>query len=155
MGNLRQDMRAQQTTVPARVKSAAQTVPILRVFQFILIMPFLLLSLMPSGTMTVPVDQGQMRIVICTGSGPLAIQLNEDGSYTQDSQNNHDHKSSEKHTNMCDWAPHNSLLVAQSFAILAELSRVETPADLTSKFEQVYLRLAVLAPAARGPPHQA
>lgn len=145
------NMAHTQTRPVASVKASPSTVR--SVLHALLLLPFLIMSLIPAGTMTVNSDQGQLSIVICSGNGPVQVIMNDDGSFTR-TANNDQTDGPEKHNSgkVCDWAPHNSLIVAPSLASIKQLEQLEVSADLTHGFDTAHLRLAVLAPSARGPP---
>lgn len=145
------NMAKTQTRPVASVNASRSTVR--RALHALLLLPFLIMSLIPAGTMTVNSDQGQVRIVICSGNGPVQVTLNDDGSFTRANANDQaDSPQKHKSNKVCDWAPHNSLIVAPSLVSIEQLEPLEVSADLTHGFDTAHLRLAVLAPSARGPP---
>lgn len=66
----------------------------------VLLVPFLVMSAFSAGTMPVVSDNGTLRIVICTGSGPLEMLVGPDGGFTPADQSDH---TPEKDVS-CAWA---------------------------------------------------
>ena len=116
------------------------------------IVPFLLLSLMANGTMTVADADGLPKIVICTGSGPLEVFVDKDGAPLTDQDRSSQDLPSDDDGSFCEWASHagvaTHVLAPDLPAIVLPPSRV----DRVVFQDQVPPKPALLRRFARAPP---
>ena len=122
---------------------------LLRLSGLLALIPFLLLSLMMSGTMLARDAQGGVTVVLCAGDGgTVEMVMGADGRLTEKAPHD-DHADSHS---VCHWAPHGQpLLEIASPGLAAPLPVLAMPAfagDLPAHLR----RADVLAPSARGPP---
>lgn len=113
---------------------------------WLMLLPFVLLSLLPAGTMAASGADGP-RVVLCVGDGVVEMVLAADGSL-QPAQPPTDGG----HAPACGWALHGQPLLAAAGAPAPAFTAAELslpPPDATAP---AVLRAEVLAPAARGPP---
>ncbi len=125
--------------------------PLRRCAQWLLVLPFVLLSLMAPGTMAATGTDGQIHIVICAGDGPMDMVMLEDGSLrpATDAEQSGGHGA---HHDSCPWAVHaQPVLAGASVLAPGPVLRV-TPVAYVVPVAQHHRRRAVLAPTARGPP---
>ena len=121
----------------------------LRLSGLLALIPFLLLSLMMSGTMLARDGQGGVTVVLCAGDGgTVEMVMGADGRLTEKAPHD-DHADSHS---VCHWAPHGQpLLEIASPGLAAPLPVLAMPAfagDLPAHLR----RADVLVPSARGPP---
>lgn len=121
----------------------------LRLSGLLALIPFLLLSLMMSGTMLARDAQGGVTVVLCAGDGgTVEMVMGADGRLTEKAPHD-DHADSHS---VCHWAPHGQpLLEIASPGLAAPLPVLAMPAfagDLPAHLR----RADVLVPSARGPP---
>lgn len=116
----------------------------LRQLRWLLVLPFLMLSLLTPGTMLTQDAQGGVMVVLCAGDGPVEMMLAPDGSL-------HDKSAADPHQR-CDWAPHAQPAIAQPAAALPVLVRLALPRGFQLAPPDRLRRAEILAPSARGPP---
>ncbi|WP_244287887.1 DUF2946 family protein [Labrenzia sp. 011] len=109
--------------------------------------PFLLLSLMAPGTMTVADADGLPRIVICTGSGPLEMIVGKDGDLRLPGD-----QPTERDSRLCDWSLHGQTAVDLSIPALPAVSALRIPIAHIAFQDQIRRRPSVFIRLARAPP---
>lgn len=134
---------------PRRFQSRGKTASALK--QHIcaaLLVPFLVMSAFSAGTMPVVSDNGTLRIVICTGSGPLEMLVGPDGSFTPAEQSGH----TPDQDLSCAWA----MQAHQAIVISAPVGLPQPESLSIEPFSQPVSKAARTrhfpVPLARGPP---
>lgn len=112
--------------------------------RWLLILPFLMLSLLTPGTMLTQDAQGGVMVVLCAGDGPVEMMLAPDGSL-------HDKTAADPHQR-CDWAPHAQHAIAHTAAALPVPAQLALPRRFKLAPPGHLHRAEILAPSARGPP---
>lgn len=127
---------------------------LVRAAGYLAIVPFLLLSLMANGTMTVADADGLPKIVICTGSGPLELFVDQNGVPVADQDQSRGTKDlpADKDGSFCEWAFHQG--PATNVPANALPDRIVLPARVDHVLFQDQLppRPALLRRLARAPP---
>lgn len=89
-----------------------------RLIASVLLVPYLLLALVPTGYMPDVSPDGHFNIVICTANGPQSVALTEDGGVVPDDERDGDTKQSVD--GLCAF----SMLAAQALPASADLAAV-------------------------------
>jgi len=116
---------------------------------YLSLLPFVLLSLMAPGTMTVPTADGLPKIVICTGDGPLEMVVGDDGAFQLP-----DDQPAERDNPDCAWAYHGQSALDHSAPVVAAAVLLRAPVRHVVVPDQVRQRLNLFAGFARAPPSE-
>lgn len=129
---------------PARRRAVARARGGMHPLRWLLVVPFLLLSLVSQGTMLAQDAQGGVTVVLCSGDGLVEMVLDPDGGLRD--------KAPGSAHQPCDWSLHAQAAMAHADAAL----RVPPEPPILQNFRPAppdHLRRAeILAPSARGPP---
>ena len=122
---------------------------LLRLSSLLALIPFLLLSLMMSGTMLARDGQGGVTVVLCAGDGgTVEMVMGADGRLTEKAPHD-DHADSHS---VCHWAPHGQPLLEIASPDLAAPLPVPAMLAFAGDLPAHLRRADVLVPSARGPP---
>lgn len=134
---------------PRKIQSSGETLAALKQHLCAaMLVPFLLMSAFSAGTMPVVSDNGTLRIVICTGSGPLEMQVGPDGSFIPADPTGH----TPQQDVSCAWAfhAHQAIVIAAPLVMALPITQsIEPFSNLITK--AAYTRHFPV-PFARGPP---
>lgn len=116
----------------------------------LLLIPFLALSLIAPGTMLTGNATDGIRIVICTGSGPMEMVQAEDGSLNPvDDDGDHDAAAT------CDWFLHAQAALTPQTLASQLIAAVESDADPAVRRSDAHRPGLLTEPLPRGPPRAA
>lgn len=119
--------------------------PVLRRLSFLLLMPFLCLTLLEAGIMPVRDAAGHVSMVLCGSDLPVPMVVAPDGTVTPASE-------ADRHA-ACVWAPHGQALqVSGPAAVLPEAASVFHRDEPAPEPAAAPRRVAAIPNLARGPP---
>lgn len=120
-----------------------------RALGWLLVLPFLLFSLIGQGTMLAAGPDNRLTVVLCSGEGLVDMVVAVDGSLIPADEDRPD----PHHDNpVCDWAIHAQSAPGPAAATAPLPHLLLQPARHAPHVALHERRIAVLAPAARGPP---
>lgn len=108
------------------------------------VLPFVLMSLMMSGTMLARDAQGGVTVVLCAEGSAVEMVIAADGRLTE--------KSPGSGHSTCHWAPHAQQLLEISGPALAVPAGSQSTLRFAAAPPEHLRRADALAPLARGPP---
>ncbi|MDS9470008.1 hypothetical protein RGQ15_20875 [Paracoccus sp. MBLB3053] len=124
-----------------------------RAVGFLLVVPFLMLSLIAQGTMVTsgPTPQSFM-MVLCGAHEPVAMVIDDQGNVIPAAEQDQDGGPvPKKSKSPCDWSSHAQPLLVGVGTMPVERADAGS-LDLAPLPEQRLLRAEILTPSARGPP---
>ena len=108
------------------------------------VLPFLLLSLMTSGTMLARDAQGGVTVVLCAEGSAVEMIMGADGRLTE--------KAPGDGHSTCHWAPHTQQLLEITGPALAAPVLVQMARQFAGDLPQHLRHAEAMGPLARGPP---
>jgi hypothetical protein len=114
---------------------------------YLAVLPFVLLSFMAPGTMTVSDADGLPKIVICTGDGPLEMVVGEDGSLQLPGD-----RPADRDGHDCAWAFHGQSALDLSIPVFPAAVVLRVPVKHVVSQDQIRQRPNLFTGLARAPP---